>query len=151
MTTAELVGKVVTLYLRNELGGDRSGQIEGTARYTIDCLSPEHTAAIAREILSDPVLSTKVDMRLPERFLAGQGLPPEILTELPATYFRNADCAKPVLIIANTGDDEAQSLKELSRIGAPEILEHPGLWVKVAGDALNLSDTHAKWWEKALA
>lgn len=151
MTTAELIGKVVALHLRDELTGDRGGPNEGTARYTIDCLSPEHTAAIARQILGDSTLSARIEMRLPERYLADQDLPPDILTPLPATYFRNADCSKPVLIIANTGDDEAQSLKELIRLGAQEILEHPGLWVKAASEGLALSDTHARWWEKALA
>lgn len=151
MTVAELIGKVVTLFLRNELAEDRAQQVDGTARYTIDCLSSEHTAAIAREILADATLAPQIELKLPERFLTGLGLPEAILTALPATYFRNAECAKPVLVIANTGDDEAQSLKEFIRIGVPEILEQPGLWVKVAGVGLSLSDTHARWWEKALA
>ena len=150
MTVAELIGRVVANYLRSELVEDRGAQGDGTARFTVDSLSPEHTAAIARAILTDPGLAAQVEMRLPERYFAGQGLPAEILTTLPATYFRNAECGKPVLLIANTGDDEAQSLREFIRIGAPEMLEHPGLWVKVAGDRLALSDAHARWWEKAL-
>jgi S-DNA-T family DNA segregation ATPase FtsK/SpoIIIE len=150
MTVAEIIGKVVALFLRNEMADDRALQAEGTARYTLDCLSPEHTAAVAKQILLDPTLSADIELKLPERFLAGQGLPENVLTPLPATYFRNAECAKPVLVIANTGDDEAQSLKELLRIGVPELLEQPALWVKVAADGLSLSDTHARWWEKAL-
>ena len=105
MTVAELIGRVVALFLRNELAEDRTAQTDGTARFTIDCLRPEHTAAIARQILADPGLAGQVEMKLPERFLAGQGLPEEVLTPLPATYFRNAACGKPVLLIANTGDD----------------------------------------------
>lgn len=151
MTLAELIGRVVTLYLKNELADDRGGAAEGTARFTIDCLSAEQTAAIATQVLADTVLASQVEMKLPERFLAGQGLPAEILTNLPATYFRNAACDKPVLLIANTGDDEEQSLKEFTRIGAPEIQEHPDLWVKIAGEGLSLAETHAKWWEKAIA
>ncbi len=151
MNVAELVGRVVTLYMINELADDRSGASEGTARFTIDCLSADQTAAIALQILADPTLMPQVDLKLPQRFLANHGLPPHVLTDLPATYFRNATSEKPVLLIANTGDDEEQSLKEFSRIGAPEIQEHPELWVKIAGEGLSLSEAHAKWWEKALA
>ncbi len=150
MTVAELIGRVVARYLRGELAEDRGAPADGTARFTIDSLSPEHTAAIAREVLADPGLSPQVELKLPEQFLAGQGLPAEVLTPLPATYFRNAECRRPALLVANTGDDEAQSLREFTRIGAPEMLEQPGLWVAVAGDGLALSDAHTRWWEKAL-
>jgi S-DNA-T family DNA segregation ATPase FtsK/SpoIIIE len=151
MNVTQLIGRVVTLYLKGELADDRGGATEGTARFTIDCLSADQTAAIATEILADPALIAQVEMKLPQRFLAGYGLPAEILTDFPATYFRNATGEKPVLVIANTGDDEEQSLKEFTRIGAPEIQEHPDLWVKIAGEGSSLSEAHAKWWEKALA
>jgi len=151
MTVAELIGRVVALYLKRELADDRSGASEGTARFTIDCLSADQTAAIAVQVLADASLRSQIEMKLPQRFLTGQGLPSEILTELPATYFRNATGEKPVLLIANTGDDEEQSLKEFTRIGASEIQEQPDLWVKIAGDGLSISELHAKWWEKAIA
>jgi S-DNA-T family DNA segregation ATPase FtsK/SpoIIIE len=151
MTVAELIGRVVALYLNNELADDRSGVAGGTARYTIDCLSAAQTAAIARRILEDAGLSAVVDLKLPGQFLAGQGLPPSVLTTLPATYFRNAACEKPILLIANTGEDEEQSLKEATPIGAPQLQEYPGLWVRVAGEGLTLTEANARWWEKALA
>ena len=65
MTVAELIGRVVALFLKNELTDDRGAQAEGTARYTIDCLSPEHTAAIAQQMLADPVLSAQASTRVP--------------------------------------------------------------------------------------
>lgn len=151
MNVPELIGHVVALFMRAELVEDRMGQAEGTARYTIDCLNADHMAAIALQILADPVLASQIELRLPERILGGYGLPPETLTPFPATYFRNAQCARPVLIIANTGDDEAQSLKEFVRIGAQEILEQPALWVRAASEGLPLAETHARWWEKALS
>jgi S-DNA-T family DNA segregation ATPase FtsK/SpoIIIE len=152
MNVADLIGKVVTLYLEDELAeGGSAGSAEGTARYIIDCLTAEQTAAIAREILGSASLAAKVTLKLPAHFLGGQGLPEEVLTTYPATYFRNATLEKPVLLVANTGDDEEQSLKEFIRIGAPELQEHPGLWVRVAGNGLNLSESHARWWEKAIS
>lgn len=150
MNISELIGRIVTLLLKGELAGDRGAQSEGTARFTIDCLSAEHTAAVARQILAEPSLAAQIDLKLPKAFLEGQQLPEEVLTTLPATYFRNATTEKPVLLIANTGDDEEQSLKEFVRIGGPELQEHPELWVRVASEGLSLSEQHAKWWEKAI-
>lgn len=49
------------------------------------------------------------------------GFPESILTDERATFYRNAACEKSVLLIANTGDDEEQSLKELVPIGAPQL------------------------------
>lgn len=151
MTISELIGKIVTLLLKEELTGEKGASTEGTARFTIDCLSAEHTAAVARQILSEPTLAAQIDLKLPQEFLKAQNLPPQVLTSLPATYFRNAATQKPVLLIANTGDDEEQSLKEFIRIGGPELQEHPELWIKVASEGLSLSDTHARWWEKAIS
>jgi S-DNA-T family DNA segregation ATPase FtsK/SpoIIIE len=150
MTIAELIGKIVSLLLKDELAGERGTQSEGTARFTIDCLSADHTAAVARQILAEPTLAAQIDLKLPKAFLVGHALPDDVLTTLPATYYRNATTQKPILLIANTGDDEEQSLKEFIRIGGPELQEHPELWVRVASEGLSLSEQHAKWWEKAI-
>ncbi len=151
MNALELIGKVAALYLQDKLSEDPGAISDGTAPYIIDRLSAEQTAAIAREILQDPALVEQIDLKLPAHFMVGQGLPPEVLTPFSATYHRDAPCAKPVLLLANTGDDEEQSLMECSRIGAPELQEQGPLWVRVASQGLSLSQAHAKWWEKALA
>lgn len=150
MSVSDLIGKVVALHLRNELASDRSGSADGTARYIIDCLSADQTAAIAKCILEDVVLSQQIELKLPERFLGRLGLPVEILTTNPATYYRNAASSKPVLLVANTGDEEEQSLKEFTRLGAPELQEQPDLWVQVASNGMGLSTDLLKWWSKAL-
>ena len=151
MNVSELIGKIVGLYLKAEFSTGRDAASDGTARYIIDCLNPVQTAAIAKEILSDPELSAQVEMKLPAHFLSGFDLPSDILTTSPATFFRNATTVKPALLVANTGDEEEQSLKEFTRIGAPELQDRPDLWVQVAADGLGLLEQHAKWWEKALA
>ena len=151
MSVSDFIGKVVALHLRNELAGDRGAGTDGTARYIIDCLSADQTAAIAKCILQDPVLSSQTELKLPEQFLAGLGLPLEILTTNPVTYYRNAVSTKPVLLVANTGDEEEQSLKEFIRLGAPELQEQYDLWVQVASNGLGLSPDHISWWAKALS
>ena len=151
LTLEELLGNVAVAYLRDRLGGDDvSGDINGTARFIIDCLAPKQTAAIAQAILADQQLSQQFDIKLPRHFLAGFGLPPEILTVERATYYRNAACAKPALLLANTGDDEEQSLREVTSIGAPELLARADLWVSIVSKDLAIIDESRKWWEQAL-
>src|SRR5436190_21432558 len=147
MTTDQLIGRVVASYLRDRLTEDES---TGVARYLLDCLSADQTAAVAKTILDDTSLSTLVEIRLPIHFVGGHGLPAHILTNERTTYFRNAACAKSALLVANTGDDEEQSLKELVPIGAPELLAHPALWVNWAAEGLPILADHQHWWVKAL-
>jgi DNA segregation ATPase FtsK/SpoIIIE, S-DNA-T family len=74
-----------------------------------------------------------------------------VLTDRRATYFRNAPCEKSALLLANVGDDEQQSLKELVPIGASELFSRPEIWVTVAKENLNLNADAIKWWIKALS
>ncbi len=147
MTSDQLIGKVVASYLRDRLTEDDS---TGVARYQLDCLSADQTAAVAKAILDDASLAALVDIKLPIHFVGEHGLPAHILTNERTTYFRNASCAKSALLVANTGDDEEQSLKELVPIGAPELLAHPALWVNWAAEGLPILDDHQHWWVKAL-
>ncbi|MBI3245418.1 MAG: DNA translocase FtsK [Deltaproteobacteria bacterium] len=147
MTSDELVGKVAARYLRDHLSEDDS---TGVARYLLDCLTADQTAAIAKTILADTSLSQQVEIKLPTHFVGHLGLPSDVLTNERTTYFRNADCDKPVLLLANTGDDEGQSLKDLVSIDEPLLRERAELWVNMAADGLPLNEQHKKWWIKAL-
>ena len=147
MTTSDLLGKAASEYLKNHVATDDHG---GTARYLLDCLTADQTAAVARSILRDNDLNRLVEIRLPRTFLSESGLPEEILTNERTTYFRNAACPKGAWLLANIGDDEQQGLGELVPIGAPQLLAHPELWVKVATDGLTITDDHSRWWIKAL-
>ena len=118
MIASDLIGEVVASYLRDELASERAEAQDGTARYILDCLTLEQIAAIAQAILKDTSLSEKIDLKLPMKLASEYDLPSAILTERPATYFRNASCEKPVRVVANMGDDEQQSLKEFISIGA---------------------------------
>lgn len=152
MNSAELIGKVAAQYLRQHLtvtgvaeGGD------GTARLILDCLSADQTAASARAVLDDLDLAKQVEIKLPAHFVEGYGLPQSVLTDRRATYFRNAPCEKSALLIANVGDDEQQSLKELVPIGAPELLSRPDIWISIASEGLPLIEEHCRWWTKAIS
>jgi S-DNA-T family DNA segregation ATPase FtsK/SpoIIIE len=147
MNNDELIGKVAAEYLRVRLTEDDAG---GVARYLLDCLTADQTAAIAKSILGDASLSQLVEIKLPIHFVGEHGLPPEALTTERTTYWRSAACKKSALLVANTGDDEEQSLKELVPIGEPELRSHPPLWVALASDGLPITDQHKHWWIKAI-
>ena len=148
MTRNELIGQVGARYLRIKL--DESDDSDGTARYLIDRLSEEQIASIAKAILVDEILVEKVEIKLPRHLMRSYGLPDSILAEERATYYRNAACIKAALLLATTGDDEAQSLNHLTPIGISQLMGTPELWVEVASTDANLSVINQKWWEKAL-
>lgn len=147
MKNDELIGRIGAAYLRNKLSDDDEGS---TARYILDCLSAEQTASIARSVSADSHLSNLTEIKLPANFVGNLGLPSNFLTNERTTYFRNANCSKPILLVANTGDDEEQSLKELEPIGRPQLLENPSEWVRIAAKNLHLTDDSKKWWTQAL-
>jgi S-DNA-T family DNA segregation ATPase FtsK/SpoIIIE len=147
MTSNELIGRVTASYLRDRLTEEEPG---GVARYLLDCLTPEQTAAVAKAILTDANLAKLIEIKLPVHFVGDQGLPPEVLTTERTTYFRNAASEKSALVVANTGDDEDQSLKELVPIGALQLQEQPELWVNLAAEGLPILPLHKSWWVKAI-
>jgi S-DNA-T family DNA segregation ATPase FtsK/SpoIIIE len=151
MNSAQLIGRVAAEYLHERLSADERGDdADGTARFILDCLSAEHTASIAKAILDEPQLKDRVEVKLPEYFMAGYSLPDSVLTDKPATHFRNSPCDRPALLVANTGFNEEQSIKEIVPIGAPQLQDHPEIWVRVASQGLGFTSEQCKWWEKAL-
>lgn len=147
MLSNDLIGLVAADFLKQRVNRDGAG---GTARYLLDCLTADQTAAVAKAVLNDGDLAQVVDIKLPASFVGNFGLPDHVLTTERTTFFRSADCDKPSRLLANIGDDEEQSLKEVVPIGAEQLLYHPEHWVEVAATDLHLTDEHKKWWTKAL-
>ena len=83
--------------------------------------------------------------------MVGQGLPRTALTSERATLHRHAEFAKPVLLLANTGDDEEQSLSLVTPISALQLTSDARLWIEAAGGQFSLPPEQQRWWEKALA
>jgi S-DNA-T family DNA segregation ATPase FtsK/SpoIIIE len=148
MTQNDLIGKVAVAYLKREL--DHSDPGGGTARFLLNSLSSDQTASIALSILADDKLSEGIEIKLPRKFVTGHGLPEDVLTDRRTTYFRNADCLKRVLLVANTGDDEGQSLRELVSIDADVLMGLPTLWIESLESGQILTDEQKKWWTQAL-
>lgn len=147
MDTNQLIGRVAAAYLTDRLA---DADATSTARYLLDSLSADQTAAIARAVLESSMLAEKVELKLPAHWLQGHGLPEHCLTSERATYFRNADCQKPALLIATPGDDERQSLAELTVIDTPTLRAQVELWVRVASASLGLTEQQSRMWTTAL-
>ena len=101
MNSDQLIGGVAAAYLHDHLNEDDS---IGVDRYLLDCLTADQTAAVAKAILVDPMLSKRVQIKFPISFVGKHGLPEEVLTDERTTYFRNATCDKAALLVANIGD-----------------------------------------------
>jgi S-DNA-T family DNA segregation ATPase FtsK/SpoIIIE len=147
MNNNDLIGRVAASYLAIQL--DHSDSTT-TARYLIDSLSADQTAAVAMAILSNKSISDRVELKLPDQWMAGHGLPPECLTNERATYFRNAECAKPAMLLATPGDDERQSLADLTVIDTTLLRSQVDLWVKEASAGLPITDQQGRIWIAAL-
>lgn len=150
MNVGELVGTVAAAILREELSGDADEAAQGTSRFLLD-FSADHTAAIARMVLADPYLHPRVDIKLHTSHVGDHGLPEEVLTPFPATYYRNATCPKDAFLLGGGEHTEEASFNEVARLSPPELLDRIGLWVQAVSEGLHLSDEHRRWWESALA
>ena len=149
MNVSELVAAIATAILREELSGDADEAAQGTSRFLLD-FSADHTAAIARAVLSDLYLHPKVEIKLPASHVGCHGLPNEVLTEYPATYFRNATCSKDAFLLAGGEHYEEASFNEIARLSPGELLDRIDLWIRTVSDGLYLSEDHCRWWERAL-
>ena len=147
MNSHDLIGRVAASYLAAQLNYSDSS---ATSRYLIDSLSAEQTAAVAKAILANSTLAKRVDLKLPERWLAGLGVPAECLTQERATFFRNAECDKLAMLLATPGDDERQSLADLMVIDTPLLRSQVDLWVREASQGLPITDQQRRIWSAAL-
>ncbi|MDB5047257.1 MAG: hypothetical protein JWO30_328 [Fibrobacteres bacterium] len=109
-------------------------------------LTGNQVGQIVREILDDPILKEKIEIKIPREFVESEGLPEETLTSERTTALRHAPCTKAALLLANTNDDQDQSLKDITRLGASEFKESPNIWVAIASRGLPLlPEMHLHW------
>lgn len=151
MNSLELIGKVTTQYLKSFSLAEEEETDDGVARFLLDCLTSEQVAEICRQILKNPHLSSQIKIQVPRTLIHNfDDLPTEIMTNERTVHLRHASCDKPILLLANTNDDQGQSLQDITRIGASELKAENDIWVEVASRDLPLSEEQIKYWQKAL-
>ena len=148
MNAIELIGKVAAEFLRNSV--PVSDSYNGVARFLLDRLTGEQVTQICIDLLNDQELKSNVEMKIPKTLVTDPTLPEHTLTNEPTTHWRHANCNKPILILANSEDDQGQSLRDINRIGAQELKTKFEIWVEIAAKDLPLTEEHKKHWVKAL-
>jgi DNA segregation ATPase FtsK/SpoIIIE, S-DNA-T family len=148
MNELDLIGKVATEYIRSNFRMDVES--EGIARFLLDRLTGRQVARICEEILEDAELKSYIEIKIPSKLVEDYQLPQDIITEEKTTYWRNAPIDKPAIILANTNDDQGQSLRDITTIGAKDLKSSPDIWVTVASSGLALTEEQKKIWKQAI-
>lgn len=153
MNAIKLVGRVAAAHLRSSLERlEVTDAAEGSiARYYLHKLTSQQVASIATETLADPTLAAAVTFRIPAALVSGLPVPPAAITDENAAHARNAPCATQILVLANTVDDLGDTLREITRLGAPELKATPKFWVDAVAPKLSLPASHLEHWSAALA
>jgi len=134
MLTDRIIGRVGADILSRRLADARQsdGKLpDSVALFRLDKLAPEQIAAIVREIIANPELAAKVDLRIPGALVDGQGLPAEALTTQNAGAVRNAGTTKEALLTANGNEHNlADTLGHVTALGAKELRANEQSWVE---------------------
>ncbi|TFW17704.1 FtsK/SpoIIIE domain-containing protein [Duganella callida] len=140
MLTDRIIGRVGADILAKRISNPGQAD-DSTALFRLDKLSSSQIAAIARAILANPNLISRVDLMIPEALVQGQGLPSEILISHNAGYVRNnAETSKTSILTANGNEHNlADTLGHVMAIGAKEMRADPEPWVEATLYAGGLS------------
>jgi len=148
MKSLELIGEVATRILRCAINQEDNS--EGVARFLLDQLTGEQVAQICRTILARADLLPLVKIQIPRALVLHENLPEAIITDESIVHLRHAPCDRPCLILADSNDNQRQSLKDIMPLGVGELKASIQYWVEVASLGLPLSDEQLKHWQKAL-
>ena len=145
MLTDRIIGRVGADILSRRLSDSRQGDgrlPDTPALFRLDKLSPAQIASIVREILANPDLSAKVDLRIPSDLVKGLGLPESALTALNAGAVRNAGTDKEALLTANGNEHNlADTLGHVTPLGAKELRSNEDAWVEATCHVSGIAPT----------
>lgn len=134
MRSDRIIGRVGATVLAGRLANARQADgslSDSAALFRLDKLSPTQIAAIVREIISNPQLSSQVDIKIPLSLVGEEGLPEHCLTDLNAGAVRNIGTNKEALLTANGNEHNlADTLGHVAALGAKELRENESAWVE---------------------
>lgn len=148
MQTIELIGQVAADFLKRSIQNDETN--EGVARFLLNRLTAQQVAAISQTILKDSELAPLIKIQVPRDLVAGFGLPNEVLTDERTVHLRHSACDRPALLLANISDDQAQSLNDITSVGAQELKGQIECWINLAAKDLAIPAEQIEYWRKAL-
>ncbi|MYM25505.1 DNA translocase FtsK [Duganella sp. FT135W] len=145
MTLADrIVGRVGATILAQRLEDSKQDN-ESASLFRLDKLSAGQIASVVRDILDNPALAAKVDLKIPAVLVADEGLRADALTDLNAGAVRNGGTSKEALLTANGNEHNlADTLGHVTALGAKEFRANADAWVdatcSVAGITLTADD-----------
>jgi len=148
MQTIELIGQVAADFLKRSIQNDETN--EGVARFLLNRLTAQQVAAVSQTILKDSELAPLIKIQVPRDLVAGFGLPDEVLTDERTVHLRHSACDRPALLLANISDDQAQSLNDITSVGAQELKGQIECWINLAAKDLAIPAEQIEYWRKAL-
>ncbi len=149
MKPAHLIGAAGATSIQQRLSALTSE--DGVARYLLDRLTGEQVAAITAALLATSGVEAQLKIAIPRALVDGHGLPDTVVTDDRTVAVRNAECEKPALLMANTDDDQGESLQDVTLIGAKQLTEDVVPWVEAASAGLGLPEGQLAAWRAALA
>jgi S-DNA-T family DNA segregation ATPase FtsK/SpoIIIE len=146
MIADRIVGRVGAYILQRRL--DDARQSDGTlpdsaALFRLDKLAPAQVAAVVREILKNPDLKPRVDVKIPATLVEGEDLPPETVTNHNAGAIRHmASDNFEALLTANGNEHNlADTLGHVTALGAKEFRSHEDAWVEATCHVAGIAPT----------
>jgi len=133
MRVENIIGWVGAEILRGRIAStetiDKDDQV--SALFRLDRLSASQISSIVREITADPDLSKKIEIKIPEVLVQGQGLPSEVLTNQNAGAVRNISTDKSALLTANGNEPNiSDTLGHVTAIGVRELRASGEIWAR---------------------
>ncbi|MBD1915010.1 MULTISPECIES: FtsK/SpoIIIE domain-containing protein [Cyanophyceae] len=148
MKTIELIGQVAADFLKRSIQTDETN--EGVARFLLNRLTAQQVAAVCQTILHDSELAPLIKIQVPRDLVGSFSLPAEVLTDERTVHLRHSDCDRPALLLANISDDQAQSLNDITSVGAQELKGQIESWISLAAKELAIPVEQIEYWRKAL-
>jgi S-DNA-T family DNA segregation ATPase FtsK/SpoIIIE len=142
MHADKIVGRVGTTILKNRVAEMGQGAQDTAARFRLDRLSSAQIASVVREVVSDPILTALVDVKIPDSLVVSETMPEGTVIHGNAGLGRNLDTDKDVLLTAN-GDEPgiADTVAYLTALGAREFKSHGDAWAEAAVRVIGTAPT----------
>ncbi|MBL8604945.1 MAG: DNA translocase FtsK [Myxococcales bacterium] len=145
MNEQQLLGATAAALVRKTIGTS-----ESTSRIMLEQFPPYQLLAIVEAVRGDVTLASTCALRVPRSLDTLSQLPPPVLTDAKAVFWRNVPVDESVraVLIGYDDDEQRQSLHDLPTVGSAQLLADPALWVESA--KVDLDPTDRKTWTVAL-
>lgn len=145
MIADRIVGRVGADILQRRLADARQsdGSLpDSAALFRLDKLAPAQIAAVVREILANPDLAARIDVKVPAALVEGENIPSQAVTNLNAGAVRNAGTDCEALLTANGNEHNlADTLGHVTALGAKEFRSNVDAWVEATCHVAGIAPT----------